>query len=181
MDAYFAGRSNHCVGARSAIFAPFEEIGLIMACNYSRAPLGAIRDGVLDILLGYVPEIPRQQIGMAFARVYADRGLDAAKEFYNQARTEESDDYAFGDMQLNAVGYYFLRENLIGQAIEIFEYNVELYPEVGNVYDSLGEAYMLNGDRDLAIENYRRALELEPDNANAREKLAELGASGAAS
>ena len=60
--------------------------------------------------------------------------------------------------------------------VEIFEYNVELYPDVANTYDSLGEAFLLNGDRELAIENYRRALELEPDNDNAREKLRELGA-----
>ena len=48
---------------------------------------------------------------------------------------------------------------------------------VGNVYDSLGEAYMIAGERDRAIENYRRSLELDPANENAVEKLRELGAS----
>jgi len=163
------------------VLLPEEDIGLVMACNYSSAPLGSIRDGVLDILLGYEPAPPRQQIGMAFAKVYAHEGFDAAKEFYRRAEAEEADNYVFGDNQLNALGYYFLRENQIAQAIQIFEYNVELYPEVGNVYDSLGEAHMLNGDRELAIENYRRALELDPHNTNAREKLAELGVSGGGS
>jgi len=158
------------------ILLPEEDIGVIMACNYDRAPMGSIRDGVLDILLGYEPTMPQQQVGMAFAKVYAEQGLDAAKVLYRRLEAEAADEYFFSDRQLNAVGHYFLRENQVAQAIEIFEYNVELYPEVANAYDSLGEAYMVNGDRKLAIENFRKALQLDPDSDNAREKLAELGA-----
>jgi CubicO group peptidase (beta-lactamase class C family) len=157
------------------ILLPEEGIGLIMACNYDRAPLGPIRDGVLDILLGYEPAMPRQQVGMAFARVYTEEGLDAAQAFYRRLEAEAADEYLFSDRQLNAVGYYFLGEGQVAQAIEIFEYNVELYPDVANTYDSLAEAYMVNGDRELAIENFRKVLELDPDNDNAKEKLAELG------
>jgi hypothetical protein len=43
------------------------------------------------------------------------------------------------------------------------------------VYDSLGEAHMLNGDRDRAIELYRRSLEINPDNGNAVTMLGTLG------
>jgi len=49
-----------------------------------------------------------------------------------------------------------------------------LYPDNSNVYDSLAEAYILSGDNKRAIENYKISLELNPDNTNAREKLAEL-------
>jgi cytochrome c-type biogenesis protein CcmH/NrfG len=34
------------------------------------------------------------------------------------------------------------------------------------VYDSLGEAYMKKGEKELAIANYQKSLELNPDNAN---------------
>ena len=158
------------------ILLPEEDIGVIMACNYDRAPMGSIRDGVLDILLGYEPTMPQQQVGMAFAKVYAEQGLDAAKVLYRRLEAEAADEYFFSDRQLNAVGHYFLRENQVAQAIEIFEYNVELYPDVANSYVGLGEAYMMSGDRELAIENFRKALELDPDSDNAREKLSELGA-----
>jgi tetratricopeptide (TPR) repeat protein len=50
------------------------------------------------------------------------------------------------------------------------------YPRSFNVYDSLGEAYLMNGDKDLAIENYRKSLELNPDNSNAAKMLKKLGA-----
>ena len=59
-------------------------------------------------------------------------------------------------------------------AIEIFKLNAEAYPESSNVYDSLGEAYMMNGNTDMAIANYEKSLELNPDNTNAVEKLKEL-------
>ena len=59
---------------------------------------------------------------------------------------------------------------------EIFKLNVERYPDSFNVYDSLGEAYMVHGDKELAIKHYRKSLDINSDNANARSKLQELEA-----
>jgi len=56
--------------------------------------------------------------------------------------------------------------------------NVEQFPQSGNVHDSLAEAYMNRVDRQLAIENYGRSLELDPGNDNAREQLAVLDGGG---
>lgn len=46
-----------------------------------------------------------------------------------------------------------------------------VFPASFNVYDSLAEAYMKKGNKELAIESYRKSLELNPDNVNALEKL----------
>ena len=59
-----------------------------------------------------------------------------------------------------------LQANKIKEAIVIFKLNVEEYPEAWNVYDSLGEAYMENGENELAIENYQISVDLNPDNTN---------------
>jgi cytochrome c-type biogenesis protein CcmH/NrfG len=53
---------------------------------------------------------------------------------------------------------------------------VEQYPASWNAYDSLGEAYMAAGDRQRAIENYRKSLQLNPQNTGAIEMLRRLGA-----
>ncbi|MGA9295303.1 MAG: tetratricopeptide repeat protein [Ignavibacteriaceae bacterium] len=75
---------------------------------------------------------------------------------------------------INDAGYKLLNEKKYEDAIDIFKKNVKLYPESSNVYDSLGEAYMMNGDKELAIENYKRSLELNPENTNAIKMLKKL-------
>jgi len=60
------------------------------------------------------------------------------------------------------------------EALEIFKLNVHLYPKSANVYDSVAEAYEKNGFRELAIVNYKRSLELDPQNSNATQQLKRL-------
>ncbi len=52
-------------------------------------------------------------------------------------------------------------------AIEIFKVNVDSHPESANVYDSLAEAYMNDGDIDLAIKYYKKTLEMIPKDRKA--------------
>ena len=62
----------------------------------------------------------------------------------------------------------------INDAIAIFKLNVAAFPEASNPYDSRGEGYMKNGDKELAIKNYEKSLELNPDNTNAVEMLKKM-------
>lgn len=75
---------------------------------------------------------------------------------------------------LNTLGYELIAEKLIGAAIEAFLINVNLFPNSANVYDSLGEAYLQDDQTDLAIQNYQKSLELNPQNENARIVLEKL-------
>jgi len=56
----------------------------------------------------------------------------------------------------------------------VFQRNVQEFPRSSNVYDSLGEAYAKVGEKDLAIENYEKSLQLDPKNQNAVERLKKL-------
>ena len=58
-----------------------------------------------------------------------------------------------------------------GLSIAVFQLNVEGFPDSSNVYDSLAEAYMTAGKDEVAIENYERCLELEPDNSGAKSRI----------
>jgi tetratricopeptide (TPR) repeat protein len=77
-------------------------------------------------------------------------------------------------MELNRLGYQLLSMKKVTEAIEIFKLNVEMFPQSPNVYDSLGEAYMTHNDKELSIANYKKSLELDPNNANAKARLATL-------
>lgn len=96
-------------------------------------------------------------------------------KLYKQLRQNEPDKHNFAEDQLNILGYQLLARNMVKEAIEIFKLNVEAYPESGNVYDSLAEAYMNDGNKELAIKFYLKSLEKDPSNDNARGMLERLG------
>ncbi len=81
---------------------------------------------------------------------------------------------------LNRIGYEILRSNKdAGWAIALFKLNTELFPDDGNLWDSLGEAYLKNGQPTEAMRSYETALELAPDEdchwcKNARQVLKQL-------
>jgi tetratricopeptide (TPR) repeat protein len=79
---------------------------------------------------------------------------------------------------VNTLGYQLLNGGKIDDAIEVFKKNTELFPESWNVWDSLAEGYMNKGEKQLAIENYTKALGMAPENQKERIKgtLAQLGA-----
>jgi len=163
------------LGYRSNItLLPEKQIGIILASNYNLTPMGSIRTGVLAVLFGYDYEIPRLSVSMEIAEVFNKEGIDAAKTFYYKLKNEAEQEYSFGHLELNRLGYYYLGREETQKAIEIFKFNVELYPDVANTYDSLGEAYMGAGEIENAIVNYEKSVELDPENTNGIEMLKKL-------
>lgn len=93
---------------------------------------------------------------------------------YRDLKTQQPSVYDFSEEELNRLGYQLLQTKKLKEADEIFKLNVEQYPKGFNTYDSLGEAYMISGDTTLAIQNYKKSLELNPENTNATETLRRL-------
>jgi len=77
---------------------------------------------------------------------------------------------------INEVGYRFLAGKKTKMAVEVLRYNVGRYPASSNVYDSLGEALLEDGQRDEALRMYRKALELDPKSDSARQGVRKLEA-----
>jgi uncharacterized membrane protein len=75
---------------------------------------------------------------------------------------------------INRRGYELLRKGDLPGAIRAFELNVRTYPGSANVYDSLAEAYEKAGDSPRAVENYRKALAINPRAKGARYAVARL-------
>jgi len=100
--------------------------------------------------------------------------LDEAVKAYKAIHAEDRLDPAVGERRLNIMGYNLLSDEKIEAAIAVFKLNVELYPKSFNVYDSLGEAYMESGERQLAIRNYEKSIRLNPDNSNGKAMLEKL-------
>lgn len=120
-------------------------------------------------------EMPKISIGNVLEKEINSNGIEEAIEFYNIAKKEESITYNFGEDELNNLGYKYLVKENIAVALAIFKLNVKMHPNASNPYDSLGEAYLKQGDSTLAIRNYKKSLELNPGNDNAQRVLKNLG------
>lgn len=125
-------------------------------------------------------EIPQDRAGWKFVRVVWEEGVEKARANFEEARRRDPKAVLFEEATLNNLGYRFIQKNRLKDAIEVFKLNTEAYPQSGNVWDSLAEAYMLNGDKELAVQNYKKSLELNPKNTNAVPMLERLGAPFAA-
>jgi len=131
--------------------------GLIFSCYgtkkwVTRAPAGF----VLPLEL-----IARGQIEQGVDAVLADKAV-----YVNEVPGFEA--------VINTAGYAYIGETEYRRAIKLFELNTLLFPESANTWDSLGEGFLKAGKVALAIENYRKSLQLNPDNTNAQEVLEEL-------
>jgi CubicO group peptidase (beta-lactamase class C family) len=102
--------------------------------------------------------------------------IDEALRLYSKIKQENPSDFYVSENRFNMLGYNYLNKGLFEEAITILKLNVEFYPESANCYDSLAEAFMRNGDSELAIINYKRSLELNPKNQNAVLMLKKMGA-----
>ncbi len=167
-----------------AALSPARRDGMVWLAN-SGAGL-AIAGPLLELLLPGPPsrlesfgyeryDDPRRMVREVIDRVAVEEGSPAALELYRAMRDRLPAEL-FDERLLNTLGYRMLERGRADEAVELFRANAALYPDSGNVYDSLGEALAAAGERDAAIASYRRSLELDPGNANAVEQLRRLGA-----
>jgi len=72
---------------------------------------------------------------------------------------------------LDELGWDLIENKRVPDAIGILKLNIEYFPKSSDVYDSLGEAYLLDKNYDLALANFKKFLELDPPNDHAKEML----------
>jgi tetratricopeptide (TPR) repeat protein len=106
---------------------------------------------------------------------YRMKGLRSALDYYAELKKKYygSGSYDFGEAALNLFGYQVLEKDTTG-AIQVFALNAETFPQSGNVWDSLAEAYLKAGDLNKARENYEESLMLDPNNENAKAALKKI-------
>ncbi|BDD05669.1 serine hydrolase [Aureibacter tunicatorum] len=93
---------------------------------------------------------------------------------YHKLKTDTANFVAGSSYYMNALGYDLIAQNKFDKAIEIFEFAVSENPEDANLFDSLGEAYFLAKDYRKSADNFKKSLELNPDNSNAEEYLEKI-------
>ena len=141
---------------------------MIILDNASHAlNLPKITNSILGILNGQPFDAPKKSIAEALYKIAVEKKAVSAVAEYRRLKAANSPTFDFSENELNKLGYQLLGLKRAKDAIEIFQLNVEMFPNSSNVYDTLGEAYLADGNKDSALANYKKAVELDPKNANA--------------
>ncbi|HSS21265.1 MAG TPA: FKBP-type peptidyl-prolyl cis-trans isomerase [Pyrinomonadaceae bacterium] len=135
---------------------------------------GVIPPNATLIFIIELLDIKAKSLSDVISKTLAEKGVEAMIAEFRSLRTSGAADLYVSESEMNALGYSLLRKKQMNEAIEVFKLNVEAYPQSANVYDSLGEGYLLQGDKEKAIENYQKVLEIDPNAENARKVLQKL-------
>ncbi len=122
------------------------------------------RDPVMQAILNYKPQAPLNDL---MADAYSTSGIDNAVKTYNEYKADETHKYQSTEALINRLGYQLMNQKNYKDAIVIFELNTMSYPQSANAWDSYAEAYMNEGQIELAIKYYNKSLDLNPQNQNA--------------
>ena len=153
---------------------PNEKNLIVMLDNTGSEYLDRLSDSIAKVIYNQPYEPPKASIVPVLTKTIAEKGIEGGVAQYRELKAKQAATYDFAEGELNRLGYQLLRTGKSKEAIEIFKLNVEAYPKSSNTYDSLAEAYVSSNDRELAIQNYKKSLELNPNNTNATEALKRL-------
>jgi CubicO group peptidase (beta-lactamase class C family) len=161
------------------LLVPEKNMSVMFVSNYELIRSYDLATALLDIVMDVEPLPLRRQVGFRFAEIMDTEGIDAAKKFFNETKADtvqrkfylwEEDDAA-----LAYPGYLYMEQKMYPQAIAMFKFNVEQFPNSGWAHFHLGKGYAESGDKASAKESFRKALELLPGEEEIREALEDVG------
>jgi len=123
------------------------------------------------IFIVEVVDVKARSMVDVLSKTLKEKGLEAMVAEFHSLKSVATQDLYVGESDINGFGYSLLRRKQVNEAIAVLKLNVEAYPQSANVYDSLAEAYLISGDREKAIENYRKALAIDPTMESAKQAL----------
>ncbi len=144
-----------------------KEKNLIVLLDNTAQNTGRLSETITNILYNQPYELPKMSIVSRLEKTINEKGVAAGVAEYRDLKAKESATYDFSEPELNNLGYRLMRASKLKEAVEVFKLNVEMYPQGFNTYDSLAEAYEGVNERELALTNYKKSLELNPKNTSA--------------
>lgn len=142
---------------------------IIQLNNTGGASLSEMRQEITKVLYGKPFDEPKKSIISVLYKSLQQSGVTSIASTYNRLKKNSPKKYQFSENKLNNFGYQLLQQKKLIAAVEVMKLNAIEYPESANVHDSLGEAYLANGQKNLALASYEKSLELDPSNANAKQ------------
>ena len=113
------------------------------------------------------------QYGKALKSKGADHASDVLKKLKTLEASGDSDIY-FKETEFNTLGYVFLFNEKVGEALTVFKTTISMYPDSWNTYDSMGEGLLVAGKLDKSRKYYEKSIAMNPENENGKKMLAKI-------
>jgi CubicO group peptidase (beta-lactamase class C family) len=150
-------------------------ITVILLTNRGNSKRVEINAAIQNIFAAKPYVLPKQSGAEMLYRAIHDSGIQAALKMCQDLKAGRDTNYDFGESELNTLGYQLLYgDKKPADAVAIFRLNTAEHPASSNAFDSLGEAYSQNSQKDLAIQSYQTAVKLDPTNGHAVSMLKQL-------
>ena len=104
---------------------------------------------------------------------FLNNGIEASTEEFKRIKSDTAS-YVLSDMVFRILGYEFIGSKSYPEAIAVLGMGIELYPLSSKLYGEIGEAYLMQGDKEKARSSYQRASEIDPENFEAKYLLKEF-------
>jgi tetratricopeptide (TPR) repeat protein len=106
----------------------------------------------------------------------SEKGLDAAIAQYRQLRTTYYGGmaYDFSEMGLVTMAQAATNAEHADNALAWLSLNLEFYPKSARTYVAMAQAHQRKNDKASAIKDLEKAVELDPNNAQAKQQLQQL-------
>lgn len=152
---------------------PADNISIVVMANMDEPVAEKICFGIHAIINGKEPARAVLPAKLNVLQAFTESGVAYVKQHFETltANWHPADPK---DLILNNLGYDLLSSGKTNQALEIFKLNTELFPNIGNCWDSYGEALLKKGDRKAALAAYKKALEINPDIPTAKDAVKQL-------
>lgn len=151
-----------------------DDLTIIVFANMDEPVAERIASDILTLTRGDAPEPPQLPAIQNVRIAFEEHGLNYVKNNFEDLTTNYHPTDP-KDFILNDLGYAFLYgADDAEKAEQLFKLNTELFPEIGNCWDSYGEALAKQGKTEAAIKAYKRALEIRPNLESAKKAIEAL-------
>ena len=152
---------------------PSDKSLIVLLDNTGGGHLQQITTAITGILYDKPYDFPKRSIANSLFEIVSKKGITDGQSFYKKVKN--AGDYYLNEQEMNEAGYQLLRSGKTKEAAFVFKLNIDAFPGSFNAYDSYGEVLLALGDKTKAIENYKRSVELNPNNTNGINVLKDLG------
>ncbi|MBC3765479.1 serine hydrolase domain-containing protein [Neptunicella marina] len=150
---------------------PEDNLLIVLLNNTGPGPMTAMSNNIIRLMNNKPAQQPKLRFTQRLYKTIDEKGIDNALAWYKQQQQLNN---AFSESGLNRFGYQLLAIDANQAAIAFFKLNTQDHPDSENVYDSLADAYLANGDNRLALNNLIKAHSLTSNKHRYTDKIARL-------